>query len=304
MDLTRTANHEVAAPPFERKFGREPLPPGHPDALINDVIYDRMIDPDWPRLARTFVDKQTAKAEARRVFPELRVPETRAVIPITAVRSPEHLFEMLRPFLGTDAIAKPTHASGGVTFLRDLTDPAELRPLYDLASVDYAPILREMQYWQLPRQIIVEAMIPTTVPGPPDDYKFHSIHGRPLLCQIDHGRFGEPWSRLFRVPDFEPMDEDDGLRSPSGFVRASRERLEAMTAAARALSVPFAFVRVDLYDGRDGIYFGELTFTPAASLGIAPSSQGVHRPTATHEIYSDTLMQALGAGRPAIKPDT
>ena len=293
--MSRASNRLVAAPPFLHRFGRAPLPPDHPDALINDVIHHRMIDPDWSVLERRFVDKRTAKAAAQEAFADLRVPETRAVIPVETVRSPQHLFETLRPFLGTDTIAKPTHASGGVTFLRDLADPADLRPLYELASVDYASLLREMQYWRLPRHIIVETMVPTDAPGPSDDYKFHCIHGQPLLCQIDHGRFGQPWSRLFRVPDFTPMHEGDGLTAPVGFARAARDRLDTMIAAARALSSPFPFVRVDLYDGRDGVYFGELTFTPAASLGIAPSSEGVHRENATHHIYSRTLMDALNA---------
>ena len=291
--MTRAANHRVAPVPFERKFGRAPLPPRHPDALINDVIYDRMIDPNWSASQRAFVDKQRAKAEAQRRFPALHVPETLAVMPVETLISPERLFDRLRPHIGTHAVAKPTHASGGVVFLRDLVDPASLRDLYDLASIDYAAILREMQYWRLPRKIIVETLIPAHRPGPPDDYKFHCIHGEPLLCQIDHGRFGHPWSRLFRVPQFDPMDENDGLTAPKGFAMATRNRLDMMIAAARALSAPFAFVRVDLYDGRDGVYFGELTFTPAASLGIAPSSAGVCRISPTHRMYSRILTDAL-----------
>ncbi len=295
LPMTRAFNHWIAGEHFARRFGRWPLPADAPDALINDVIFDRMIDPDWSPLHRAFIDKQTAKDEARRLCPDLAAPETLLVIPIEAVTSIEHLFDLLRPFIGTDAIAKPTHASGAVTFLRDLADLSELRALYDLASRDYASLLREMQYAGLARKIIVEAMIPTPVPAPPDDYKFHCIHGEPLLCQIDHGRFGQAWSRLYRVPDFTPMDETDGLSPPDGFTPAARDRLDRMIAAARALSAPFAFVRVDLYDGRDAVYFGELTFTPAASLGIAPSAAGVHRVGQTHRIYSRILMDAFAA---------
>ncbi len=291
--MTWATSHRVASLPFARKFGRAPLPPHHPNALINDVIHDRMIDPNWSALQRTFVDKETAKAEAQRRFLTLRIPKTLAVMPVETLTSPEQLFDRLRPYAGTYAVAKPTHASGGVVFLRDLVDPAPLRELYDLASIDYAAILREMQYWRLPRKIIVEMLIPAHRSGPPDDYKFHCIHGEPLLCQIDHGRFEQPWSRLFRVPQFDAMDESGGLTASNGFAMATRDRLDMMTATARALLAPFEFVRVDLYDGRDGIYFGELTFTLAASLGIAPSGAGVHRETATHHIYSRPLIDAL-----------
>ena len=92
------------------------------------------------------------------------------------------------------------------------------------------------------------------------------------------------------------MDENDGLKQPDGYRPPAPERIASMAAAARALAAPFEFVRVDLYDGADGIYFGELTFTPAASLGIAPSSAGDHAVNATHRVYSRIIMSALKRG--------
>ncbi|MET0268856.1 MAG: ATP-grasp fold amidoligase family protein [Sphingomonas sp.] len=292
--MTRAFNHLIAGAYFHRRFERWPLPVQDPEATINDVIFSRMIDSRWSTLERGFVDKETAKHAARRLAPDLRVPETLAVFPMEAVRSVEHLFAMLHPFAGTDAIAKPAHASGGVTFLRDLAKPVDVYGLHQLASVDYATILREMQYHGLPRKIIVERMVPDG-DVPLDDYKFHCIRGEPLVCQVDHDRFGAAWSRLLHAADFAPMDADDGLVPPDGFRLPAPDRLAAMLSAARALAAPFEFVRVDLYDGADGVYFGELTFTPAASLGIAPSSAGDHRENATHRRYSRIMMDALRA---------
>lgn len=298
LPMTRAFNHLIAGAVFERKFRRWPLPANDARSLVNDVIFDRMIDPDWPDLHRAFVDKESAKIEAQRLCPTVRVPETRLVIPIETVASVDHLFQLLEPFIGTDTIAKPTHASGATVFLRHLTSPAELHLLYGLASADYASILREMQYRDLPRKIIVEAMVPTDGDTSPDDYKFHCVHGEPLLCQVDHGRFGRTWNRLFRVPCFAPMHDGDGLFAPSGFAPAAPDRLATMIATARALATPFDFVRVDLYDGSDGVYFGEMTFTPAASLGIAPSSAGDHEESETHRVYSRIMMDALRTAPP------
>lgn len=299
LPMTRGFNHAIAGPHFERRFGRWPLPAGDPRALINDVIFDRMIDPDWSALERAFVDKATAKHEAQRLCPTLAVPRTLGVVPMDTIASVEGLFDALHPFAGTDAIAKPAHASGAATFMRDLRSPADLRLLFELGSTDYATILREMQYWRLPRQVIVETLVPTAGAAPPDDYKFHCVNGVPLLCQVDHDRFGRTWNRIYTVPDFQPMDGADGLQPPPGFVPAAPDRWAAMVAAARALSAPFAFVRVDLYDGTDGVYFGELTFTPAAALGIAPSSAGDHQVGDTHRVYSRIMMDALVGRRAA-----
>lgn len=280
-------------PIFTQKFGRSPLPTDHPDALINDLIFAHMIDLDWSPLERTMVDKINAKAEVTRTIADLNVPATLATIDMSGVASPAELYTLLKEFIGTESIAKPAQASGGTVFLHEVSGPDALADLHALATSDYALVMREMQYANLPRRIIVEARIRTESGHPPDDLKFHCVHGEPLACQIDHARFGRPWSRLLRLPDLEPLDPADGLRSPPGLRKPTPERIAAMTAIARTLSAPFAYVRVDLYDGIDGVYFGELTFTPAASLGIAPSINGSHRETNTHRIFSRLLMSAI-----------
>lgn len=292
--LSRSDNHLVAGGHFKRRFGRSPLPIHDRDALINDYIFDRMIDPDWTKMERAAVDKASAKAEALRLSPTLRVPATLGIFPIDDFLSPDALFAALTPFIGMPAIAKPTHASGAVVYLKHLTSARQLDELFALASMDYAMVLREMQYHGLQRQIIVETLVPTTAGRSPDDYKFHCVNGAPVVCQIDHSRFDKPWSRLLRLPDLAPFDDADGLAWPATFSHPTPERILSMIEVARALSRPFRFVRVDLYDSSDGIYFGEWTFSPAAALGIAPSAAGDHAVNPTHLAYSDAMMSALG----------
>ncbi len=296
--LSREANHVVVAPIFSEKFGRPPLPPTDPGASINDLIFARMIEPEWSPLERSLVDKVTAKAEVARRCDGLRIAATVATIEMNQIGSPTELYRRLRAFIGGDTIAKPAQASGGTIFLRDVSSPDDLAELHALATSDYALVMREMQYAGLPRRVIVEAPIPTTDGLPPDDLKFHCVRGEPLLCQIDHARFGRPWSRVLRLPDFGPMDPADGLVVPAGVKLPEPNRLAMMIAAARTLAAPFDYVRVDLYDGLDGVYFGELTFTPSASLGIAPSKDGSHRETATHRMFSQILMDAVRTGSP------
>jgi hypothetical protein len=292
LPITRGFNHLVAGSYFERIFGRWPLPPAHADALINDVIFARMIDEHWTPTQIAFVDKEHAKAAARRLAPALRVPETLCVFPTDNIVSPEQLFSALAPFAGSKAIAKPTHASGAVVFLEDLTAPADLRYLLALATNDYVAVIREMQYRGLPKKIIVEQLIPSASRAL-DDYKFHCVNGEPLVCQVDHHRFGQGWSQLFSVPDFNPMDAHDGLAAPESYQPPEQDRVHIMMSSARALAAPFDFVRVDLYNGLDGVYFGELTFTPGGSLGIAPSIEGQIPDSATHRRYSRIIMDAL-----------
>lgn len=291
--MTRASNHLFAGAFFERKFGRWPLPTNDPAATVNDLIFNRMIDLRWSPLERAFVDKETAKLQAKRLFPALCIPETLLVISMEDVPPVDHLYSLLEPFAGTNVVAKPTHASGATVLMRDVASSAELELLYQVAINDYSSIMREMQYCQLPRKVIVETMVPTWTGRPPDDYKFHCVFGQPLVYQVDHDRFGAPWSRMFRVPGSEPMYDSDGLRPPETYVKAAPERLTTMIAAAQALAASFDYVRVDLYNGSDGVYFGEMTFTPAASWGVAPSSAGDQHDSVTHQVFSRIIMDAF-----------
>lgn len=291
--VSRSFNHLIAGSYFERRFQRWPLPPSDSKSTINDYIFAQMIDFDWTPLQLAFVDKELAKIKTKDIAPYLRVPETLHVIRMDDVPTVEDLHRAIAPFVGTNCVAKPTHGSGAVTFLRDIGHPQQLGVLHRLAAIDYSQILREMQYRGLAKKIIIEALIPTPNGTLPDDYKFHCVRGEPLLCQVDHNRFSASWSRLLRVDDLEPFFPGDGFTTPAGYERPGRDRMEAMVAAARALAAPFEFVRVDLYNGTDGVYFGELTFSPAASLGIAPSSEGDHFVNRTHLEYSRVIMRAL-----------
>ena len=53
------------------------------------------------------------------------------------------------------------------------------------------------------------------------------------------------------------------------------KKLNEMLEIAANLSKDFKFVRVDLYCVRDKIYFGELTFTPAAGIGIRQTDEAL-----------------------------
>ena len=53
------------------------------------------------------------------------------------------------------------------------------------------------------------------------------------------------------------------------FIRPPQEAMNRMFDAAKILSNPFEFVRIDFYLGADNkIYFSEFTFTPHAGLQV------------------------------------
>jgi hypothetical protein len=84
------------------------------------------------------------------------------------------------------------------------------------------------------------------------DYKFFCFHGEPafFLCRFQG-------NRNFYNLDYKPLKLQGTLQLP-------HIDLAPMLEIARQLSAPFEFVRIDLYHGADGVYFGEYTFNANA----------------------------------------
>ncbi|MDR2207315.1 MAG: hypothetical protein LBE36_14285 [Flavobacteriaceae bacterium] len=97
------------------------------------------------------------------------------------------------------------------------------------------------------------------------DYKIHCFNGKPdffLICsEREHN------SRSVVLTSYSLEWEKLSLLKKEGKNSIPKpELLTEMIEYAKVLSKPFPYVRVDLYYVNHKIYFGELTFTPAANL--------------------------------------
>ena len=99
------------------------------------------------------------------------------------------------------------------------------------------------------------------------DYKFFCFGGEVKCFKVDFGRFVEHHANYYS-PDGEllPFGEK-GLESDPSHLEVMPENLSEMISMAERLSAGFKFLRVDLYNVKGKIYFGELTFYPAAGMG-------------------------------------
>ena len=94
----------------------------------------------------------------------------------------------------------------------------------------------------------------------PTDYKCHIFNGALSHIEVIRGRFvhqeeialDEQWQKL-------PFDYEKRATT----IPPKPKNLLTMKQIAIALSQPFAYVRVDLYEIDSVIFFGEMTFTPA-----------------------------------------
>ena len=98
------------------------------------------------------------------------------------------------------------------------------------------------------------------------DYKFFCFNGKAKCFKIDYGRFVEHHANYYSPQgEFLPFGEK-GLEPDQNHVEVMPENLDEMKRIAERLSQGFKFLRVDLYNVKGKIYFGELTFYPASGM--------------------------------------
>ncbi len=140
---------------------------------------------------------------------------------------------------------------------------------------DYYIGNREWPYKNVPRRILAEEYIePNLDREDLSDYKWYCFDGKPMYCQVIQNRsshetidfFDTNWTHL----DFV------GLSRKAHNARVLPQRpvnLETHLKIACSLSRQIPFSRIDLYESRGRVYFGEITFFPASGLGCFTPSK-------------------------------
>jgi hypothetical protein len=169
----------------------------------------------------------------------------RALVPGIKVANLVKTFSNPSDFLETDICTNHIlKASRGSGYVLDLANAKSVIPTLDRWK-------SELERAGLPVEFLIEEKINDAVYGTTGnaiDYKFFCFHGKPHFFLV---RFGK--NRHFYYLDHTPIKKEGSGILP-------RVDLAHMIDAATKLSAPFPFVRIDLYNGVDGVYFGEYTF--------------------------------------------
>lgn len=127
---------------------------------------------------------------------------------------------------------------------------------------------REWAYKNVKPRIIAEQFMENKGDRELTDYKFFCFNGEPRYCQVIRDRSGSETIDFYDVNWVH--QEFVGLNPVARLGRnpvARPKEYDKMLEIAAKLSQGIPFVRIDLYDINDNVYFGEITFYPGAGLG-------------------------------------
>lgn len=159
---------------------------------------------------------------------------------------------------------KTSHGSGQCIPVRGEANRGDVAARLDAwLGENFYFYTRERQYLDIEPRILVEEMLDDGQPDGPLDYRFWCFDGRVEMIQVDNSSYtinpfyGLDWQRI--PGGYRPKARDVEIKRPSN--------LDEMVRVAARLAKDIDFVRVDLYNLKGRIVFGEMTFTPMAGYG-------------------------------------
>ena len=168
-------------------------------------------------------------------------------------------------------VLKCNHGSGWNVICTDkeTLDIDDTRKKLDTwLGMTYGVDLQEVHYFDIPPKIVCEEFMPV-LGDDVVDYKFHCSRGKVHSCFVAYDRSPvNPHQVCYDHYDIDWNRTDDIKEEfrPNRRLLPKPPRYEDMLKIASTLSEDFNYVRVDLYNCGDKIFFGELTFTPYSGI--------------------------------------
>lgn len=174
--------------------------------------------------------------------------------------------------LPSQFVLKTTHGGGGggVVICKDkmrMNRQGACNKLQRSLKSDIYLSYREWPYKNVPKRILAEKYMVDESGIELKDYKFFCFNGEVKCFKVDFDRFISHKANYYDrdaklLPFWEVVCPADHTR-----VFEKPENFEKMIELAETLSKDIPFVRIDFYNINGNIYFGEMTFFPAAGMG-------------------------------------
>ena len=201
-----------------------------------------------------YVDKITVREYVRRTIGEPYL------IPCLGIHDSVNDIDF--DILPNQFVIKASHGCNWNIIVKDknICDKEQIKRKFDQwLKTTYGTETNETCYRPIKGRILIETYLEEDSKSP-RDYKFYCCDGEPLGLHVDFDRFGDATYRCYDTEWREFKKSIPTLPIPPLIPKPSN--FDEMLEVCRKLSKGFSYVRVDLYNCNNQIYFGELTFTP------------------------------------------
>ena len=234
---------------FRRDHGRFPrTPPVSFNERVSDLIGSGAAAKYEPYCDKLAVREFVAQAVGAKYLVPLHA---------TADRLTADLWDRLPPSF----MLKPNHGSSWAWLIRDKSREnfdRISRIAHNWLRMNYYHYYRESQYKNVKPVLLFEQVLNGSQVDALVDYKFFCFHGKAQMVYVLRQRPSK--SRLLYDLSWNKLDVRYKVSNDGHFPRPAA--LEEMRSVAETLALGFDFVRVDLFSTPEGVFFGELTFTP------------------------------------------
>lgn len=190
----------------------------------------------------------------------------------------DHFEEIDFDSLPEQFVLKCTHDSGSIVICRNRetfdVEAARMK-LQQKLKKNLFWHAREWPYKNVKPRILAEQYMEDTEAKELVDYKFYCFGGQPRFLYVSSGLANHTTATMsFLTLDwqFAPYERSD--YKPLKELPKKPVNFDQMVEFAKILSEGIDFLRVDLYEINDKVYFSELTFSPAA--GFMPFKNPEH----------------------------
>lgn len=217
-------------------------------------LYDR--NPEYTKM----VDKYEAKKYVASIIGE------EYIIPTLGVYN--NFKEIDFDKLPNQFVIKCTHDSGGNIICKDKSklDFKEARKKIEKClKKDYYNYNKEWPYKNVRPRLIIEKYMASKEYPELIDYKFFCFNGEPKFLYVSEGLSNHATAKIsFTDMKYNLMDFHRKDYKPFKELPPKPKNFEKMKEFSEILSDKIPFVRVDFYEIKEKIYFGELTFFPCS----------------------------------------
>jgi hypothetical protein len=202
-----------------------------------------------------YVDKYDVRAFVKEVIGE------EYLIPLIGIY--DTFEEIDFNLLPSSFVIKATHGSGW-NLIVDRKEELDLKDaekkIKQWLKESFYQLTGERNYRGIIGRILIEELL-RDPSGDLKDYKFFCFDGKPKYIEVHGNRYTDHRCSNYDLEwNLLPVKSGiENLKEPVDKPKQLKDMLEICS----ILSKGFSFVRVDLYNTKGRIYFGELTFTPA-----------------------------------------